>query len=78
MEKTSKGCAVCGKGRMQRNLRSHSKRTAIRYALPNIRRMRVKDGARVRTIWVCAKCLKRGRIVPVLPRRLTRPETATP
>lgn len=74
MQITGKRCYMCGKGRKQRNLRSHSKRMAIRYAKPNLRKMRIKVGAAVKAVWVCAKCLKLGRLVPTLPRRLTRPE----
>ena len=72
---SGKRCHLCGKGRMQRNLRSHSKRMAIRYAKPNLRKMRISVGSRVRAVWICAKCLKLGKVVPALPRRLTRPET---
>jgi len=57
---------------MQRNLVSHSKRVAVRHAFPNLRRMRIESKGRILTIFVCAKCLKKGRIHSALPRRLTR------
>ncbi len=62
---------------MQRNLVSHSKRKTVRHALPNLRRIRIQSMGKVKTIWICAKCLKKGRVVPALPRRLSRVE-ATP
>lgn len=65
-------CAVCGKGRMQRHLVSHAKNNFVRYAHPNLRRMRATFKGAVRTAWVCAKCLKRGLVVPVLSRKLSR------
>ena len=72
MPRGGKHCGVCGKGAMQRNLVSHSKRVAVRHAFPNLRRMRIESKGRILTIFVCAKCLKKGRIHSALPRRLTR------
>ncbi len=69
-----KCCQVCGKGSMQRNLVSHSKRVSIRYALPNLRKIRVMQKGKVNTIWICAKCLKRGKVIPALSRRVSRPD----
>ena len=69
-----KHCEICDKGAMHRNMVSHSKRCAIRRAHPNLRRIRIQRGGRIVLLWVCTKCLKKGRAVPALARRLTRPE----
>ena len=79
MHGQGKHCEVCGKGSMQRNLVSHSKRHAVRHVKPNLRRMRVQErGGTIAAIWVCAKCLKKGRVVAALPRRLARLAASTP
>ena len=70
-----KHCEICNKGSMQRNMVSHSKRVAIRYALPNLRKIRILVKGKVNTVWICAKCLKRGKVIPALPRRLSRPDS---
>ena len=62
---------------MQRNSVSHAKNTFVRYAKPNVKRMRLNTGGRNLLTWVCTKCLKRGKIVVALPRRITRPATTT-
>ncbi len=76
MKWAGKHCAICGKGSMQRNMVSHSKRMSVRHAYPNLRRMRIVSSGKLSTIWVCAKCLKRGKVVPALPRRLARAAAA--
>ena len=58
---------------MRRNLVSHSKRVTIDHAKPNLRRIRILKGGTIMRIWICMKCLKKGRIKPALPRRVTRP-----
>ncbi len=63
---------MCGKGRMQRNLVSHAKNNFVRYAHPNLRRVRAKFSDGVHDAWVCAKCLKKGLVVPALARRIAR------
>jgi large subunit ribosomal protein L28 len=69
-----KHCEICDKGAMRRNMVSHSHRVAKRRAQPNLKRIRIQKTGRVVLVWVCAKCLKKGRVVPALSRRLTRPE----
>ena len=76
MRTGGKHCGICGKGSMQRNLVSHSKRVAIRHAFPNLRRMRVLSKGRILRIFVCAKCLKKGKVQAALPRRLTKAPAA--
>ena len=70
-------CQICGKGTMQRNSVSHAKNTFVRYAKPNVKRMRLHSGGRNRLTWVCTKCLKRGSLTIALPRRLSRPAATT-
>lgn len=70
-------CEICGKGTMQRNSVSHAKNTFVRYAKPNVKRMRLKVGARNLLTWVCTKCLKRGNLTIALARRISRPQATT-
>lgn len=57
---------------MQRHLVSHAKNNFVRHAHPNLRRIRARfGGGNVRAAWVCAKCLKKGLVVPALSRKLT-------
>ena len=64
---------MCGKGRMRRHLVSHAKNNFVRFARPNLRLIRIASEGKVKTVWICAKCLKRGRVQPVLRRSLARP-----
>jgi large subunit ribosomal protein L28 len=70
-------CEICGKGAHQRNLVSHSKRHSLRYAIPNLRRVRAQWGKTIERRWVCTKCLKRGLIRRALPRRVARAAAAS-
>ena len=73
MNKPKKSCSICGKASMKRMLVSHSKRKTIDHAKPNLRKIRINDRGTIRAIWICMKCLKKGKVKPALPRRLTRP-----
>lgn len=75
MKGQGKHCEICGKGSMERHLVSHAKNNFVRYAKPNLHRARVQIGGTIRSIWVCASCLKRGKIVRAPARKLTRPAT---
>ena len=43
---------------MQRNSVSHAKNNFVRYAKPNVKRMRLHSRGRNKLTWVCTKCLK--------------------
>ena len=51
-------CAVCGKGMVFGNAVSHSHRKTNRTWKPNIRKVRVIDNGTVRTVSICARCLR--------------------
>ena len=77
MHSKGKHCEVCGKGRMERHIVSHARNNFVRYAKPNLHSARVTVRGTVKSIWVCTSCLKRGKVVRVPARKLTRPAPAT-
>ena len=56
-------CEICGKGPWVGKQVSHSHRRSSRRWLPNIQRIRVKDGSNSRRMRVCTSCLKAGKVV---------------
>ncbi len=59
----SNRCELCGKGPLVGNNVSHANNKTKTRSLPNLRSVRaVKDGT-VRRLWICARCLKAGRVV---------------
>jgi large subunit ribosomal protein L28 len=56
-------CAVCGKGPRVGNNVSHANNKTKRRFLPNIQRVRVKQGGTVSRKDVCTTCLKSGKVV---------------
>ena len=55
-------CSVCGKGVVFGNTVSHSHRKCNRSWKPNIRRVKaVVDGAS-KSIYVCSRCLRSGKV----------------
>jgi len=62
----SKICAVCGKGPAFGNNRSHSMVATKRRFNPNLQRVRILvNGVPCRT-YVCARCLKAGKVQKAL------------
>ena len=58
----SRVCSVCGKGKMSGNNVSHSHRLSRRSWNANVQKVRiVKDGS-IQSAYVCAKCLKNGKV----------------
>ena len=55
-------CAICGKGPKTGNNVSHANNKTKRRFLPNIQKVRVRDGATVRRKSVCTVCLKSGAV----------------
>jgi large subunit ribosomal protein L28 len=51
-------CAVCGKGVVFGNAVSHSNRKTNRSWKPNIRKVRVEEDGTVKTVSICARCLR--------------------
>jgi large subunit ribosomal protein L28 len=62
----AKKCDICGKGPLVGNNVSHAHNLNKRRWMPNIRKMRIKEGAGTRHAYVCTKCLKSGRVVKAL------------
>ena len=56
-------CAVCGKGPRVGNSVSHANNKTKRRFLPNLQRVRVKQGGTVSRKYVCTTCLKSGKVV---------------
>ena len=55
-------CDVCGKGVTSRHNVSHSNRKTNRVWKPNIRRVKaVVDGTN-KTVYVCSRCLRSGKV----------------
>lgn len=59
----SKICEVCGKGTQFGNNVSHAKNHSRRTWLPHLIKMKTKEEGTVKTIKICAKCLKAGKVV---------------
>lgn len=55
-------CMVCGKGTSFGHNVSHSNRKTARTWKPNIRRVRARVGSANKTVYVCARCLRSGRV----------------
>ena len=62
----SKVCAVCGKGPSFGHNRSHSMVATKRRFNPNLQRVRILVNGAVRRSYVCARCLKSGRVEKAL------------
>lgn len=58
----SKVCLTCGKAPVVGNNRSHSNRATKRTFDPNLQRVRVLVDGRPQNAYVCARCLKSGRV----------------
>lgn len=59
----AKRCAVCDKGPRAGMSLSHSHIRTKRRFLPNLQKVRIKLGGKIRRVNVCTTCLKSGRIV---------------
>ena len=55
-------CSVCGKGAHFGNNVSHSHRRSNRMWKANIKRVKVKVNGTPQHVYVCAQCLKSGRV----------------
>lgn len=51
-------CSVCGKGVVFGNSVSHSHRKTNRAWKPNIRKVKVSENGTVKTVSMCARCLR--------------------
>jgi large subunit ribosomal protein L28 len=58
----SRVCSVCEKGRTSGNNVSHSNRRTRRSFGANVQKVRVVSGGTVSSEYVCARCLKSGKV----------------
>ncbi|MCH7623401.1 MAG: 50S ribosomal protein L28 [Nitrospinae bacterium] len=58
----SKRCDVCDKGPMFGNNVSHAKNRTRRRWNPNLKKLRVVYEGAIRTMKVCTRCLKAGKV----------------
>jgi len=59
----SKICGACGKRPSTGNNVSHAKNRTKRRWLPNLQRIRVVQGKSNKRVYICARCIKSGKIV---------------
>ena len=58
----SRKCDICGKGTVVGNTVSHAKNRTRRTWLPNLVEVRTKEDGTVKTLKVCTRCLKAGKV----------------
>jgi len=62
----SKVCVVCGKRPVMGNSRSHSNVATKRRFDPNLQHVRILVDGRPTNAYVCARCLRAGRVTKVV------------
>jgi len=62
----SQRCEVCDKGPMVGNNVSHANNKTRRRWNPNLKKLRVMYKGAVKTLKVCTRCLKAGKVVKVV------------
>ena len=62
----SKVCAICGKGPSFGNNVSHAHNKTRRTWLPNIQKVKAINNGTVRSVKVCTRCIRSGRITKAL------------
>jgi large subunit ribosomal protein L28 len=62
----SRKCAVCDKGPMVGNTVSHAHNLNKRRWLPNLQKITVELGGKIRTVYVCTSCIRTGRVRKVV------------
>ncbi|UCG75501.1 MAG: 50S ribosomal protein L28 [Gemmatimonadota bacterium] len=55
-------CHVCGKGPASGNNVSHAHNKTKRRFMPNLQRVRIREGATARHVKVCTRCLRSGKV----------------
>jgi len=59
----SRVCEICGKSTMFGNTVSHAKNRTRRTWRPNLLEVKTKVDGRIRTVKLCTRCLKAGKVV---------------
>jgi large subunit ribosomal protein L28 len=62
----AKRCVICGKIPSVGNNVSHAHNLVKRRWMPNIKKMRIQEGASVRRAYVCTRCLRSGKVVKAI------------
>jgi large subunit ribosomal protein L28 len=73
----ARSCDVCGKGTVTGRQLSHAHNVTSRTWEVNLRRVRALVDGAPRRIWVCARCLRSGKVQKP-PVRTWKPEDARP
>ncbi len=55
-------CCICGKGVTFGHNVSHSERKTSRAWKPNIRKVRIDDNGTHKTVSICSRCLRSGKV----------------
>lgn len=58
-------CEICGKGPQSGNNVSHANNKTRRRWLPNVQRVKANVAGTVKTVRVCTRCIKAGKVVKV-------------
>ena len=58
----SRKCEICGKGQTTGNNVSHSKRRTSRTWKPNIRKVSAVVNGTHKTVTICSRCLREGKV----------------
>jgi large subunit ribosomal protein L28 len=56
-------CEICGKGTIFGNTVSHAKNRTRRTWFPNLLEVKTKVNGAVKTVKLCTRCLKAGKVV---------------
>ncbi|MDZ7721917.1 MAG: 50S ribosomal protein L28 [candidate division KSB1 bacterium] len=62
----SKKCEICGKGPSVGNNVSHAHNLNKRRWMPNLQKMRIKDGESTKRAFVCTRCLRSGKVMKAI------------
>jgi len=56
-------CYFCGKKPSSGHSLSHSHRKTKRKWLPNLQKIKITEAGKIKRVYACTKCLKRGKII---------------
>jgi large subunit ribosomal protein L28 len=62
----AKVCAICGKGSLYGNKVSHANNRTKRRWEPNLQRIKILLDGSVKSVYVCSRCIKSGKIQKVV------------
>jgi len=56
-------CEICGKKRLVGNNVSHANNKTKKVSMPNIQKVKATVDGSTKSVYVCTKCIKAGKIV---------------